>query len=315
MNVFVIIQQMLVLLIMMITGFFCYKGNWLDDNSYGKLSKIAVNILNPCIMINSVLGKEVTLKGEMLWHNVFLVVIYFALIIALSFPIVRIFGYPKRVRNVYMLMLTFSNVGFMGIPVVSSIYGQGAVIIIALYSLGYNVLLYSYGMYLAGMGEALSEEEKKGQWKKMLNPGLLSCVVALAILISGVSMPDSVCTFFSYMGNSVVPISMMLIGASLAQGGKKEFFTDIRMYAFSAVKMLLIPISVALLIRIIPGINQWEAITKGVFILMLSMPVGSIVVMLAKQCGADEIECTKGSIVSTLLSVLTIPIVGLFLPF
>lgn len=124
-------------------------------------------------------------------------------------------------------------------------------------------------------------------------------------------MPDSVCTFFDYVGNAAVPLSMILIGASVAQGGRKEFFLDKKVYAFMAVKMLAIPICAALLLRFL----QWPAIVEGVFVLMLAMPVGSIVVMLATESGADALECTKGNMLTTLASVITIPIVAAFLPF
>ncbi|MGN0412422.1 MAG: AEC family transporter [Lachnospiraceae bacterium] len=332
MNIFVVIQQMLVLLVMIMVGFFAYRGNWIDDHSYGKLSKIVINILNPCILINGVLGKNNTLNGQMVMHNLILVVAYFTILVLISLPIVKILRFQKKHENVYRLMFIFSNVGFMGIPVISSIYGQEAIILIAFYTLGYNALLYSYGILLASSagGDAGTcayvssdqkeddhhpAEKKTGFWRQLINPGIVACVVAIAIFAAGIQMPDSVCTFFDYMGNSVVPFSMMLIGASLAQGGKKEFFTDIKFYLFAAIKLLVVPIAMALLLRVIPGVNQWEAITKGVFLLMLAMPVGSIVVMMAKEYGADEMESTKGSIISTLLAVITIPIVAAFLPF
>ena len=134
------------------------------------------------------------------------------------------------------------------------------------------------------------------------------------VYLTGWTFPDSVGSFFSYVGNSVVPFSMFLIGASFVQNGKKEFFTDIKIYLFMAIKMLLIPIAAAIAIRYIPVVKDWNPTMLGVFILMLSMPVGSMIVMISKQCGADDVEATKGGIFTTLLSVVTIPIVGFFLP-
>ncbi len=311
MNIFVVIQQMLVLLVMMLVGYFAYRKTWIDDNSYGKISKIAINILNPCLMINGVLGKEVQAERGMVLQNLFLVVVYFLLLVLLSKPVVSLLRIKKEHKNLYRLMLMLSNVGFMGIPVISSIYGKESMIFVVFYMLGYNLLLYTYGVYLASLEKEGSGEEKGSAWKNLLNPGVGACVVAILIFASGIQMPDSVCTFFDYMGNSVVPFSMILIGASVAKGGKKEFFTDGKMYVFSAIKMLLIPITGALVLRLV----DFPAMVEGIFILMLAMPVGSIVVMLAKECGADEMECTKGSILTTLLSVITIPIVSLFLTF
>lgn len=311
---FVVIQQMLVLLVMMLIGYIVFRIKWLDANACSKMSKIVVNVLNPCLMINGVLGKEVNLKGNMLFQTLVLVVIYYGVLVLLSGPVASALRVKKKHHNLYRLMLIFSNVGFMGIPVITSIYGKEAMLLIAFYNLGYNLLLYTYGIYLASTGgEAAGETEtaKGSGWKKLLNLGVASCVIAIVIFLSGVTMPDSVCTFFDYVGNAAVPLSMILIGASVAQGGKKEFFLDRKMYVFMAIKMLAIPVAAALLMRFV----SWPAMVEGVFILMFAMPVGSIVVMLAAESDADEIECTKGSILTTLLSVLTIPVVSMFLTF
>lgn len=306
MNVFVVLQQMLVLLAMMMCGFFIFKKGWLDDHSYAHLSKIVVNVLNPSIIINGVLGKDSRLPGNIVMQNFALMVFYFILLVIISKPIVAAMHLKKEHRSLYELMTIFSNVGFMGIPVISSIFGQKCVVLIAFYMLGYNLVLYTYGLYLS------SKSSNTGftfQWKSLLNAGVLACIIAIVIFVLHPNTPDSIGTFFSYVGNSVVPLSMMLIGASVAQYFDKSFLTDIKMYIFSAVKMLVIPIAAALIIRPF-GI---DSMVKGVFVMMLAMPVGTIVVMFAKQAGADELECTKGSVLTTLLSIITIPIVAFFL--
>lgn len=338
MNIFVVIQQMLVLLVMMLLGYIVFRVGWLDGNACGRMSKIVVNVLNPCLMVYGVLGKDAHLDGGMLGQTLLLVVVYYGVLVLLSGPVASLLHVKREHYNLYRLMLIFSNVGFMGIPVISSIYGRESMLLIAFYNLGYNLLLYTYGIYLAGKGSQVKAETEAGEgfsgekiegtkksapaaakraaengmsWKKLINPGVASCIAAIVIFVSDMAVPESVCTFFDYVGNAAVPLSMILIGASVAQGGKKEFFTDKKMYAFMAIKMLVIPIAAALFLRLLP----WHSMVEGVFVLMLAMPVGSIVVMLATESGNDAIECTKGSILTTLVSVLTIPIVAAFLQF
>lgn len=314
MDIFIILQQMLMLLAMMLVGFLIFRLNWLDSHSCGSISKIVINVCNPALMINGVLGKGERLAGSMLFQTLVLVAVYYGSLTLISLPVASALRVQKKHFNLYRLMIIFSNVGFMGIPVITSIYGKEAMLLIAFYNLGYNLLLYTYGIYLARRcngEENAGEVQKGGQWKQLINPGVVGCIVAIAIFASNTSMPDSVCTFFSYVGNAAVPLSMLMIGASFAQGGKKEFFLDKKMYVFSFIKLLAIPITVALLLRLLP----WPAMVEGVFILMFAMPVASIVVMLATENGADAIESTKGIIITTLLSVLTIPIVSMFLTF
>lgn len=309
MDMFIIVQQMLMLLAMMLLGFIIYKLNWVDGKSCASISKIVINICNPCLTVYGVLGKGASLEGGMLFQTLLLVAIYYGTLTLVSLPIGHALRLQKKHFNLYRLMTIFSNIGFMGIPVVTSIYGKESMLLIAFYNLGYSLLLYTYGVYLAGGGS--EKAQKAGLWKKLVNPGVVGCLAAIAIFVTNMQTPDSVGTFMGYVGNAAVPLSMMLIGTSVAEGGKKEFFLDVKMYLFSFVKLLAIPIAAAFVMRLVP----WPPMVEGVFILMMAMPVGSMAVMLASESGADALECTKGIILTTLLSVFTIPIVSVFLTF
>lgn len=310
MNTFIVIQQMLVLFALMVVGYACYKASWLDKNAYGRLSKIVVNVMNPMLIINGVLNKDTGDDYRKVLLNLALVGIYFALLIVLSFLIVKILKIGKPLESLYRLMLIFSNVGFIAIPVISSVYGESVVLYIAFYILGYNFLLYTYGLHLVELSVDGNGKKEKGKaYKKIINSGVIACLAAIFIFAAGIRVPSSVEAFVSYLGEPAVPLSMLLIGASMAQQDLKKLFTDVKMYLFLLIRLLLIPVTAALAVR---GFHL-DAQIAGTFILMLTMPVGSIVVLLAADQGADETCCIKGSILSTLFSVITIPVVSLLL--
>ncbi len=112
-----------------------------------------------------------------------------------------------------------------------------------------------------------------------------------------------------YLGNAAVPLSMMMTGVSLAQMSLREVFSDWKMYQFTFVKMLVVPILVALVVRNF-GLNP--TIT-GIFVLMFGMPNGSMPVMLAVDYGMDSSICSRGIVLTTLLSLITLPIVTYFI--
>lgn len=316
MDALIILQQMLVLFSMMIVGFFCYKKDWIDDHSYSKMSKIVVNIMNPLLVIDGVLSKDNDGDWHKLLLNLLMVVIYFTILVIISIPIVKILRPEKEIVGLYRLMFIFSNVGFMGIPVISALYGPSVIIYIIFYMQGYNFLLYTYGIILARSSAIMEGGEKKepvhfkDNLKLMLNAGVVAGIIAIILFVFQIQVPKPVGTLISYLGQCVVPMSMILIGASMAQHNLKTIFNDIKLYWFLLIRLIIIPISVALLVRNIPMDTQ----ILGVFILMFAMPVGSIVVLVAMEQGADATCCTKGSVVSTLLSIITIPIVALLLP-
>lgn len=327
-SAFIILQQMLVLFGMMLVGYFCYKIDWIDDHTYGKLSKIVVNILNPLLVIDGVLGKNIGEDLNKLGINFGMMVIYFIFLVIISIPVVKIVHPEKKNIELYRLMMIFSNVGFMGIPVISALYGSGVIIYIVFYMLGYNFLLYTYGIILAkrsaqsnsqscekanevnGKNDKNNTISFKDNIKSIMNPGVIAGILAIVLFVMNIQVASSVASFIKYLSQCVVPLSMILIGASMAQHELKTIFNEIKMYWFLLIRLVIIPIAVALLVRQIPIDSQ----ILGVFILMLAMPVGSIVVLVAMEQGADAGCCTKGSVVSTLFSIITIPIIAMFLP-
>ncbi len=348
MNIGVIFGQMLVLLAMMAVGFFCYKKDWVSDETAGHLSKMVVNIFNPILVINGVLGQSGTKAGNNVAWNLVFIVMYFIILMLLGCIMPIIVRSPKKHRSIYQLMTIFSNVGFMGIPVIRSIYGDSAMIYVAFYILGYNLMLYTCGMYLAkaagrdnqtyqksyqetliaykeGKSE-LTEDEIVRQvlsqkepnktetfWKQLLNPGVIAALTAVVIFAFGIEVPSPVATFCDYMGNSTIPLSMIMIGISMAQADMKETFTDWRVYVFVLLRMVLLPIAAIFALKGFVTANAIEMMIFGIFIIELGMPVGSIIVMLTREKGGDTAYCTRGVVLSTLASIVTIPIICAFL--
>lgn len=315
MNVQIILSQMLMLFAMMIIGYFLWKKKWLDEPANQKLSKIVVNIFNPMLVVYGVLGKSSGKDMGLVAQNLFLMLLFYILLIVFGILFVWILRPIKSERYVYWMMTIFPNVGFMGIPVISSIFGMESVIYIAFYMLGYNLLLYTLGIVLARKAAADREEyqepkEKQGgQWKRIFNVGVLASLGAIVIFMFQISVPAPVVTFFDYMGNATIPLSMILIGVSIAKADMKTIFTNVKMYFYTGIRMILFPILVISLMKGLP----FDPVVFGVFALELAMPVGSIITLIAKENGADETCSTNGIVLSTLVSILTIPIVCMFL--
>lgn len=315
MNVQIILSQMLMLFVMMLIGYFLWKKQWLDEPANQKLSKIVVNIFNPMLVVYGVLGKSSGKDMGLVVQNLFLMLLFYLLLIVFGILFVWILRPKKSEGYVYWMMTIFPNVGFMGIPVISSIFGMESVIYIAFYMLGYNLLLYTLGIVLARKAEAdregrqMQEIKQGGQWKRIFNVGVLASITAILIFMFQISVPAPVVTFFDYMGNATIPLSMILIGVSIAKADMKNIFTNVKMYFYTGIRMILFPI---LVISLMKGMS-FDPVVFGVFALELAMPVGSIITLIAKENGADETCSTNGIVLSTLVSILTIPIVCMFL--
>ena len=224
---------------------------------------------------------------------------------AAGFLIVRLMRLPKEQHVMYRMMTMFTNLGFMGIPVIASVYGQDAVIYAAFYMLVNNVLLYTYAIYLICQSTG---SEVKFDFRKLINPGTAACLAAILIFAFQIRTPATLNTLINYMGQTAVPLSMMMIGCSVAQADLKSVFTDRKIYEFSFLRLLVLPILVVLVMKLFP----LDPTLFGVFVIMFSMPVGTFVNILAGEYGGDTVTSSRGIVMTTLLSLVTLPIVTLF---
>lgn len=316
MDIGIIFGQMLVLLAMMLAGTFVYKMKWLSEDGSSAISKLVVNLFNPFLVVGGVLGDTDAIDQEKIIGNLQLVLIYYVIVMLFAIVLAWVMHPPKHLKSIYRLMASFSNLGFMGIPVAKSLYGSEGVVYVSFYILLYNVFVYTYGMSLARKAacekNGLDTEQKfdiMQSLKRIVNPGVVAALLALIIFALKIKVPSPVVSLCDYMGDTTIPLSMMMIGVSIAKANLRDYLKDMRMYVFILLRMVAMPIAVALIMK-----NMgYDAVVFGVFIIELAMPIGSVIGLFARECGADYEYCMKGTVVSTLASIFTIPIVGLFL--
>lgn len=300
-----LLEQMIVLFILMGIGYFCYKKQIITDEVSKKLSAIVVNIANPALVLTGCMGEEKIRGEELLLTGVVMISMYIVLLI-LAQVLPRLLRVDKKSRGTYRAMTVFSNIGFMGFPVISALYGNGALLYAALFMIPYNILIYTYGV------NAMSTEKKEGAEKgssklgRIFNIGVIACILTIIIYLTGIQMPEFVQKTVTNLSNLTAPLSMMVIGASLATIDFKKLFLDARLLVFSVIKLILIPVIGMLIIKQFVS----NEIICGVCMVMLATPVGSMTAMLAQQYDGDYEMASKGVALTTILSVVTMPLVS-----
>ena len=302
-NSWIIFQKLLVLFGFMLLGTFSYKRRWLTDDGASQISRLIVNIFNPALIITGITSSDGSYSWSSVMTNTLLAVILFASLVAVSPLFVRVLRIKRSMRNMYSVMLIFSNLGFMGIPLIEALYGKTAIFYVGMYTLVFNILFYTYGFYL--FEKERTSEKVHFQWKKLINPGVFACLVSLVIFSLRLEVPGTAVDFLDYLGGAAVPLSMMMTGVSLAKMSLREVFTEWKMYQFTFVKMLVIPVIAGLIIRNF----SVDPMLAGIMVLMYGMPNGSMPVMLAVDYGMDSSLCSRGIVLTTLLSLITLPIV------
>lgn len=301
-----LLQQMIVLFIFMGIGFYCGKKGFISDSSAKTLSFIVVNIANPAMILNAGLSDETSIQGKELAFMFLLAIGLFAFLILLGYIIPPILRVPAEDIGPYKVMIIFNNIGFMGFPILQAAYGPQSLLYASLFLFPFNILIYTYG--IACMRKN-SQEKESFDLSKAVNVGTIACAVSLIIYIFGIPVPDFLKTTASSLSGLTGPLSMMVIGQSMINMKAKEMFGDIRLFIFSLIKLVAVPVVGIMILKLFIT----DELILNVCYIMLATPVASMAAMLAQQFDGDYKLASKGVALTTILSVITIPLVSLLI--
>ncbi|MEF2615316.1 AEC family transporter [Faecalibacillus faecis] len=301
MDIMVVFQTMLKLFLLLVLGFVLFKCHIFDEYTNKKISALIVNVASPMLIISSIAGVEGNDKSIVFLMIGAGILMYIGFII-LGKIINRIFPFPKKDWPVYECMVVFANTGFMGYPVLLDVFGQEAVFYASLIHMAFNFFVYTYAIMCLTKGD---DSEFKLNFKQLLTPGIVLIFIGILIYLFDIQLPSVLMDTVNSVGSLTAPLSMMMIGSSLAVYPIKDSFTDWRSYVFAFVRLIIVPFVTMIVCRLL-HINPYYA---NITIITNAMPVGSMVLMLATQYNANVKIVTRNIVVSTLLSVITIPIV------
>lgn len=207
----------------------------------------------------------------------------------------------KAQQSVLRYGLLVSNAGFMGLPIVGELFGSAGLMYASIYLIPLRVLMWTVGLSIFSPAGA---SKKEAALKVILHPSMIAVYLGLMLMSFQLSLPLFVEKTLSSIGGCTTALSMMLIGALLAETERKHLRIDRNLLLFSFLRLVVIPL-VSLLAGRVLGI---EPLIIGVSVILGAMPGGSSTVILAAKYGSDTVFTSKLVIVSTILSMLSIPI-------
>ena len=308
MNTFVLFQQMLMLFSMMAAGYAAFKAGFFDSTGQHQISKVVVNVLNPCLMFSAIAGDRAPGAMQLSFQNLIASAAFYIYFILASYVFRFAAGRPgnkdPQDLRLEQLMMILSNIGFFGIPVVKALFGDEYVICLIFYMLLFNVVAYTLGIYLAMPKGA---ESPGFSPKQIINTGTVISIIAILLYFAEVPINETVGNFFTYMGNACIPLSMILIGGSLAQMDLKEVFTDKGIYIYILLRNIAIPAIGILVLRMLP----FDPVIVKISCLTTSMPIAALSGMISEQYAHKGNYANKMIAMSTILSVVTVPLLSL----
>jgi len=296
---------MITLFLLLGLGFLCSKVGILSPENTRVVSRLVVNVTLPATMLDAILGAQVDIRSPMVRQLAWCVVLFYVAHWLLSVLYGALFVRKDPDRGVYQYMAMFGNTSFLGIPVITALFGQEALFHLAVLNLPCNVISFTYGISLIRGGRG----EGKSSLKSALTPPTVASFVGLALFLLQVRLPVPIADTINYLSRATVPCAMMVVGASLGAVKLGEVLRKPHIYTLTAYILLLRPVIIFFIARLFVT----DPMVLGVVTVISAVPVAATTTTLCIEYKANEALSSGTILVSTLLSLLTISLLSMVL--
>lgn len=296
----VLLEKMAMLVILLALGYLCARLKIVGPEFNKGLSKLIINVFLVGMILSSVINKEMDMSGKDTAIGFLMMIVSMAICLGIGMISPRLLRIKDGDKGMYRLLVTFMNNGFMGFPLVAAIYGENAVFFASLSNIPFNMLLYTVGVMQLQSGD----EKAQLKLKNVFNAPLIATVLAAIIFVFKIPMPALVDDTMDTLGAATVPLSMMCIGLSLGAVPIKDAFIKPRLYGLSFMRLIVCPVVVWFVLHFFIT----NPMMLGVIVVLASCPSAVICTILGIEYGRDGIESSEAVFLSTMLSVITMPI-------
>lgn len=295
-----VVYKIIVLCIAMIAGFIARKAKFIDEKSTKSLSAMLAYITNPCLIVSSLQTDYDALLLRTLGVIALVSMAVHGFLAVLTHFLFR-FVKDRRDRAVYSFGMMYMNCGFMGYPIMEAMFPAHGLIYGVIYTVPFNLYCWSHGVaVMDGSGKAV-------KWTKMfLNPCFLATLFGTLLFVSRVRFPGVIVEGLDMVGGMTFPLSMIIIGALLAEVDLLAVFKDVRILGFSLLKIVIYPmltLGVWVLLRPVLG----PEVSLLAFV-MAAMPTATNTAVLASLYGNNAHLAAKLVGVTTLFSLVALPV-------
>lgn len=296
------LEVMVVLFIIVILGYVACKLGYMGDKFDKKLSSIVVDITCPLLVLSSVMGDELpdrTLILPLLGVGF----LTYILLLVFGFWVPRLITKNHDDQGMIGFALMFANVGFIGYPIVSSIFGPHAVFYAALLNMPNTFFIFTAGVMLIKGEYSL----KQFNPKVLVSPAMLGAFLAAIIVALGIHTPDIIARPVTMVGDITVPAALMIIGSSMAKLPIREIIGSPKVYITALLRLTIVPLSIYFLFKAC-GVSD---LVNNINTVVIAMPVASFGTMFCLKYGRNPSLITETTFITTLGSIITIPLITL----
>ena len=304
MNFSGLINLQIMMFLLVIIGIILKKRDIITEEGKNVLTDVVINVILPCNVINSF---YIEFSKEILINGITILLVSFLLQFVCTFLSATLYEKVEKERRTVLQYATVcSNAGFLGNPVAEGIYGSMGLLYASIYLIPQRIVMWS-----AGVSYFTESTSKRDLIKKVVtHPCIIAVGIGLTIIIFQIKLPVFLSDTIKSISGCTTAMSMILIGAILADVDIKDMKSK-TMWAFSLLRLIIIP----LIVFIGCKITNVHSLITGVSVVLAGMPAGSTTAILASKYGGDAEFASKCVVLTTILSMLAIPMWCIILSF
>ena len=297
-----IVTQMLMIFGIVLVGLASAKRNLWAGELDRKLSVFILNVSMPALILASVMGKDLEFEASEVLTLSLVAVVNYVILIGMACLIPKIWHVNRSRQGLARFMLAFGNVSFIGYPVCDAVFGSKAVFCASVLNIPFNLLIFTIGVSFINGGKARSAFSPK----LVFSPCVVASLIAVGIALMGISVPEPVGQWFHLLGDLTTPCALLIIGSSLSHIPVRDMLGNRFAYAISLLRLIVLPLVVGVVLRLM-GVDRFVA---NVAVVLSAMPIATNGIMMCLPYANDERVMTQGLFLSTLFSVVTIPLIA-----
>lgn len=305
--------QIFALFALMAVGYTLARFGVVEQGAVKGMSALIVKATLPALIVMSM---QKPFSGELFGEamvTLAVATLFYAGIIGLSLAAAALLRVDRQRAGAFAFALSFSNCAFVGFPVVESILGADALFLTSIHNILFNVLAFSAGILIMSGGSRTGGGSAGGgggvSLAKLFNINVIAAIAGFVLFLFSVKIPEILAIPMRMIGGLTTPLAMVVTGAMLARTPIRSVVGDWRLYAVSALRLLVWPAITAVVLRLFGVSGQLYAIT----VIVAAMPSASNTSMIAEVYGGDTGTASSVVFMTTLFSVVTIPLLAILL--
>ena len=297
----IILEQILALFLILFFGYFLRAKEVITRKRQKFLFDLLIDYILPFLIISAM---TVDINPELIENTKILFICWFFvyLLLIISANIFKRFiKADDNKRRTFEFLIIFSNVGYMGLPIIGAVYSETGLFYGSLGMIPFNIVIWTYGIYLLSAGK----KEISDRLQNIINNGVIALGIGFFLFVTGINLPGPISEAVEMIGDMTFPLSMLIIGSSLYGIDIKKVILKPKLVFLSLLRLLIIPVFLLLALSFL----SIPEILVGVIVIQAAMPIAANSVIFAARYQGDYQMASEAVFITTLFGIISIPVI------